>query len=100
VTVEGPWLRNTEVTGLLEGLVSLHTELKGSAKLGCLEPNLHVTVECNTLGHVTVAVEITPDHLTQEHKFEFTTDQTFLAPAISGCRHLLERFPIRGDVPA
>jgi hypothetical protein len=100
VTVEGPWLRNTEVAKLLERLVALHSTLTGSAELGRLEPQLHVTVECNKLGHVTIAVEITPDHLSQAHRFQFSTDQTFLAPAISGCRRLLQRFPGRDDSPA
>jgi len=100
VTVEGAWLRNTEVMIFLEGLVALNTGLKGLAELACLEPNVQVSVECTTLGQVAVAVEITPNQLTQEHKFAFSTDQTFLAPAISGCRRLLQRFPIRGEVPS
>jgi len=44
-----------------------------------------------------MVVEITPDHLTQRHRFEFTLDQSYLPPFIGQLRALAGRFPVRGS---
>jgi hypothetical protein len=49
----------------------------------------------NELGHVAITVEITPDHMNQQHWFQFELDQSYLAGLISGCRGVLEKYPIK-----
>lgn len=61
------------------------------------EPNIHVEIEAtDKLGHFEVAVDLTPDHMTQEHRFFFEIDQSYLPGIIEQCRKLSERFQIRG----
>jgi hypothetical protein len=93
VDLQGPCLRSDEVEGLLDGLETLNRDLKGVAQLACMEPMLNVKVTCGSLGHIQV--EITPDHLTQIHRFEFSSDQTYLASAMRGCRNILAKYPVK-----
>lgn len=51
------------------------------------------------VGHLEILVEITPDHLTQEHKFRFEVDQSYLPGLISQCRKILSRWPARSPHP-
>jgi hypothetical protein len=75
---------------------TLRTSLEGEARLECMEPELAVTLKGASLDAVEMQVEITPDHLTQEHKFTFSIDQRYLDPLSSQCARLLQAFPIRG----
>ena len=95
VDVRGPWLRSDEVERFLDRLEALNQELKGVAELACIEPTLNVKVTCGSLGHIQIAVEITPDHLSQSHRFEFFSDQTYLASAMTGCRNILAKYPVK-----
>jgi hypothetical protein len=95
VDLRGPWLRSDEVEGFLDRLETLNNELKGVAELACMEPMLNVRVTCGSLGHIQVVVEITPDHLTQSHRFEFSSEQTYLASALRGCRNILAKYPVK-----
>jgi hypothetical protein len=61
-----------------------------------MEPEIAVTLNAKTLGAVEMEVQITPDHLTQEHRFTFAIDQSYLEPLSSQCARLLSAFPIRG----
>ena len=77
-------------------LESLYRTLTGEAVLASDEPNLEVRVtSTDTSGHVLLRVEITPDHMTQEHMFGFATDQSYLPGVIGGCRTIVENYPIR-----
>jgi hypothetical protein len=42
-------------------------------------------------------VQITPDHLTQEHSFEFELDQTYLPGIAAQCRTIADAYPVRGE---
>ncbi len=95
VMAGGPILHLSEVASFLEQLQTLSTSLKGSASLDCMEPNLHVQLEVDRLGHVNLGVKITPDHLSQAHKFRFEIDQTYLLPVIRALRRLFDNYPIR-----
>jgi hypothetical protein len=97
VTATGPILQITEILHFLKSCEILATTLRGSAILPCREPNLAVELDAKSHGHIAITVEITPEHLSQWHRFEFDADQTYLPPIISGCRNLLKRFPIRGN---
>jgi len=94
VEIRGPYLRSDELAAFREQIAALHVELKGSAKLNCIEPALNITITCDPLGHVEVVVDITPNHLSQSHQFVFAIDQSYLATALSGCQRVLSRFPV------
>ena len=100
VSVQGPWLRNDEVVRLRDQLLTVNRDLKGEAELACMEPALSAKLTCKSLGRVEVVVEITPDHLSQAHRFVFELDQTYLGPIILACNRLLARFPLRGHIGA
>ncbi|HEY5301509.1 MAG TPA: hypothetical protein VIJ55_12605 [Acetobacteraceae bacterium] len=81
------WLAETEQ--LLKNL--------SDARLACVEPALSVTLKAGSLGHITMEVSITPDHMTQRHWFQFKIDQSYLPPLAKQCRSILEAYPIRGS---
>ncbi len=96
VEISGPWLRSDELASFAQQLETVERELVGKAELHCLEPALNATVNCSSLGQVEVTVAATPDHLTQTHEFIFEVDQSYLRPVLSGCKRILDRFPVRG----
>lgn len=96
VWASGAILETVSVLGLSRGLHEMHTTLRGEAVLHSHEPNIVVRLlTADRSGHVTVEVELTPDHLTQEHRFEFEIDQSYLPSIIAQCQQLLERYPLR-----
>jgi hypothetical protein len=76
---------------------TLQKNLTGEAKLACMEPELSVDLKCTSSGHITMEVRITPDHMTQGHWFQYSIDQTYLAPLIDQCQSILSEYPIRGS---
>jgi hypothetical protein len=98
VEIGGPLIRNTEIQAFARELGALSAKLSGVAELKCVEPGLHVSLSAyDGLGHIGIAVSITPDQLNQFHKFEFGFDQTYLPALIAGCEAILARFPIVGS---
>ena len=96
VWASGAILDTVSIRRFHDGLAGLHRTLSGEAVLGSHEPNLMVRVDAaDRTGHLRVRVEITPDHLTQSHRFEFAIDQTYLPPVIAQCASVMEAFPIR-----
>jgi len=93
----GPFVRIDELAFFAESLRKLHGSLKGVAELKCLEPNLYIRMEGDSVGRVAVKLEVTPDHLSQLHQFEFGTDQTYLPPLIASCEAILRNHPTRGS---
>lgn len=96
VRASGAILHLSEIQKWLDALVPLHATLNGSAELACIEPYLHAKVELKD-GRGTFALEITPDHLTQEHKFRFEVDQSYLPELIADLERLLMEYPLRGS---
>jgi hypothetical protein len=74
--------------------------LSGEADLVSLERELVVELKMDSPGRLSMRVEITPDHMTQEHNFQFEIDQTYLAGLIESCRKVLAKYPIRGKSDA
>jgi hypothetical protein len=95
VRAHGSIIHLREIAGLLAGCEQLYETLKGTAALACMEPNLAVELTGETGGRIGVSLSITPDNLTESHKYFDGFDQTFLPPLISSCRSILKRFPIR-----
>jgi hypothetical protein len=62
-----------------------------------MEPELAVSLTAERLGHITMVVDITSDHLSQAHRFTFPLDQSYLPPVIDSCRAILQQYPIKGQ---
>jgi len=97
VWINGPIIHLPEVYSLLGQTEKMNKTLSGSAKLNCIEPELLVSLTADKLGHIKMEVNITPNNLTQEHKFYFELDQSYLSGLINNCKTLIEQYPIKGD---
>lgn len=96
VWIRGPIIHLREIDHWLATTKEIQKTLTGEAKLDCIEPNLSVTLEAAKLGHITMRVSITPDHMTQTHLFQFDIDQTYLGSLISQCSAALQEYPMLG----
>lgn len=93
--VTGNIIHLSEIFHFVTDLEKLHSTLQGKAKLACMEPELCVKLAAKNAGHIEMVVAITPDNLAQAHRFTFVIDQSFLPGAISGCKKILDRYPMR-----
>ncbi len=94
--VERAGFKRRFVDAVVEALDAFVVTTCGEANLGGLEPELRVELKMESRGHVWVRVEITPDHLAQEHMFQFEVDQSYLKRLIEDCRKVLATYPVRG----
>lgn len=92
----GAIIHLSEIVGWVEACEAMARTLSGKASLECIEPDLNIQMRASPLGHIAMTVEITPDHLTQQHKFEFEVDQSYLARLVRDCRKVLAEYPIKG----
>jgi len=97
VFATGPIIHLSELDRWLVETEELLKNLHGGAKLACMEPALSVTLKSESLGHITMEVSITPDHMAQRHWFQFGIDQSYLPPFVKQCRSILEAYPINGS---
>ena len=98
VWVDGPILTAPNLERFANECSMLHEHLGGCATLDSYEPNLRITLSSqDRSGHVEMQVEITPDHLDQEHTFRFSLDQSYLPGILRQCRDILVSYPVRGD---
>jgi hypothetical protein len=98
VWAQGSILMVTDIAGFDDECAAmLRGDLK-SATLDPFEPQLRVVLKAvDDMGHVCVQVEITPDHMTQAHRFEFGIDQSYLPAIIQQCSEIVKEYPIRGQ---
>lgn len=97
VRVSGAILMVTDLVQWAQECDALATGNIQEASLEPLEPELRVRIrQADRLGHLTMRVDITPDHLTQTHSFEFGIDQTYLPAIVSSCRAIIRAYPVRG----
>ena len=94
--ISGPLVSLPEIASWATACERMQRSLAGEAQLDCLEPGLNVKLTAESLGHISMTVEITPDHLNQEHTFRFEIDQSYLTSLISTLRSILREFPIKG----
>ncbi len=82
--------------GFVESAQKLYDTLSGTAWLDGTDFGLVVKIEMDALGHLTIDVEMLPDHhgIEQSHRFSFRGDQTELVPIIRQCRAILARLPV------
>jgi hypothetical protein len=96
VWATGAILDSVGVARFRDELKHLHETLSGGAVLESHEPNVKVRVTASDgAGHLNVRAEITPDHLTQGHWFEFEIDQSYLPATVAQLEAVLAQFPVR-----
>jgi hypothetical protein len=95
VQAEGPILRATELSDVVEGCKRLYGSLTGEFVLDATEPNFRLKLAINSRGQLNVGVDLTGDHLAQSHHFDFALDQSYLPAFIEGGEDVLRRFPTR-----
>jgi hypothetical protein len=93
VTVRGPLLTAEDIGRLLSGMEAMHRGEARAVEMSPLEPNLVVGLTSNSRGGLRIDVRLTPDSMTQEHRFFFDADLAYLAGPIAQCREVLHRFP-------
>ena len=97
VWASGPLIHLSEIAHFLRGAEAMHTSRQGEATLPCMEPELSVILKAEGLGHITLVVAITPDNVSQAHRFTFAIDQTYLPQVIHSCQTILQHYPIMGQ---
>ncbi len=98
VTASGPLLTAQDIGRLLAGMEAMHRWESSSAGMSPLEPNLVVSLTGSSRGGLRIDLRITPDHMTQEHRFFFDADLAYLLGPIEQCREILRRFPVEGGL--
>jgi hypothetical protein len=96
VWTSGSILHIPDLVRWLAALEEMNQSMSDGADLVSLEPELSVELKMKELGHVRMRVEITPDHMNQEHSFEFELDQTYIPNLINEVREVLAKYPLRG----
>lgn len=96
VRIQSCSIRTDEIAKFLQELETLSETLSGTAALAPMEPDIGVRLEISALGQITARIEATPDMVSQGHWFDFSIDQTDLAPMIRSCRSIMQRFPVKG----
>jgi hypothetical protein len=97
VTTEGAILMTTDFDRFRSELAQMHETLGGEASLSSYEPNLKVTLQAGSRGQISSKDEITPDQLSEFHRFDVGIDQTYLPPLIAACEAIVDRFPVIGQ---
>jgi hypothetical protein len=85
-----------EIEAWLSGLESMNETLTGGSNLECTEPNLGVTLTIEQHGRMLMTVDLTPEYQSQQHRFLFDLDQSYLAELIGGCKGILMKYPLVG----
>jgi hypothetical protein len=99
IEVTAPFIHLGDLKRWHEQLLSLNKNLAGEANLQPMEPEISVTMVAESLGHITVTADLTPDHIYQKHRFEFEIDQSYLPPLIEEVEKVLIKFPLKGHLP-
>jgi hypothetical protein len=97
VWVSGAIVMVSDLAHWMAECEALYQNGQGVAVLEPCEPNLRVTLRSSDrLGHILMRVEITPDHMAQEHRMDFEIDQSYLPSLMGRCRAIIDEYPIRG----
>ncbi len=97
VTVGGPIIHLSELKAWADAANKMQNTLSGEANLECMEPNLAVKLAIDKSGHIMMTVDISPDHLLQEHRFRFEIDQSYLPELVRSFRSVLDAYPVRSE---
>jgi hypothetical protein len=98
VWVSGAIVMVSDLARWLVECEALYQGGQGEALLQPSEPNLLVTLRSSDRrGPILMRVEITPNHMTQEHRVDFEIDQSYLPSLMAQCRSIIDEYPIRGE---
>jgi hypothetical protein len=97
VWATGPIIHLPEVRIWADACERMYQTLSCEASLACMEPELSIELRAEELGHISMRVSITPDHLTQQHMFQIEVDQSYLADLVDDCRKTLRQYPIKNE---
>jgi hypothetical protein len=99
VEVAGRFLHLGEVRRWKNDLVAFQDRLSGRVDLATMEPTLKVAVEAKNskTGHLDCTVAITGDHLSEEHRFSFGIDQSYLPGLLAQLGAVLREYPIQDE---
>ena len=95
VRATGPLIMTAELGRFRDETKRMYEKLDGQAELKTLEPELKITLSYKNSGAIIAEIELTPDHMTQDHRFIVGLDQSYLPQIISQIASILERFPVR-----
>lgn len=95
VWVSGEIVRYQDLREWVDQTEALYRNLAGFARLSPLEPNLSVALSVDRTGGVAASVEITPDHMNQQHRFSFVLDQSYLPDFLAQGRKLFRRIRVK-----
>jgi hypothetical protein len=98
VKISGSFLHLGELEEWRKDLEAFSKTLKGSVELPTIEPELKVKIgeaKNDHYSHQNCEVEITGDHMTETHRFLFTTDQTYFPELLVQLSAILRQYPIR-----
>jgi len=97
VWASGSFIQVMDIVGFGEQCEKLAEGKLNSALMDPYEPELRVELKkTDSLGHIEMTVQITPDHLTQEHEFLFEIDLSYLKGLSAQCREIEKKYPVRG----
>jgi hypothetical protein len=98
VWASGAIIMVSDLVGLATECEALCERGQGEAVLQPCEPNLLLHLRpLDKRGHNLMHVEITPDHMTQQHRFDFEIDQSYLPSLVAQCKAVIAEYPIRGN---
>lgn len=97
VRAEGPFLMTSELARFRDEIQMLYDKLDAEAGLWTIEPELKLRLEGKGTGAITAEIEITPNQMTQEHRFYVELDQSYLPQALQQLNSILSQFPVRGQ---
>lgn len=96
VWTSGAILTTVDLAAWRDGCRKLLSGGADTASLVPVEPELKVTMrKTDAAGRLEMRVDITPDHLHQEHTFRIRVDQSYLTGLIDELEAILREFPVR-----
>ena len=101
VWVSGSFMTVSDILSLASDAEKLYEGDIKELEIDPVEPELRIAMKStDSRGHIELTIEITPDHLSQEHSFLFEIDQSYLPPLVGQCKKVLQRFPYRERLDA
>jgi hypothetical protein len=97
VEVTGAFLHLGELKKWKQEIEAFQRTLKGTVALPTIEPTLKVKMEGSTsvAGHFSGEIEITGDQITESHRFQFTSDQSYLPGLLAQLAAVFREYSIR-----
>ncbi len=97
VTISGTFIMITDIACFAEKCEELIARKTDIARIQTLDPEFNIEIKkIDPLGHLEMTVQITPDHILQEHTFRIEIDQSYLPDIIKQCRKIESKYPVRG----